>query len=194
MAAPRDQARAMTSFSGRRAGWIGIVVLAGMMGLQAQASQRASTPPAKATPTAEYQPIVQRNCIGCHNQRAKVGGLMLDTADLTTPTSNPELWEKVIRKLRSQSMPPAGSPRPDQAASDGLAESLEQAFDRAAAAHPNPGRMPALHRLNRAEYVNAIRDLLAIDVDEQLLPPDDSGYGFDNIADVLSVSPMLTDR
>jgi hypothetical protein len=187
-----------TSMSGRQAGWIGIIALSAMVGLHAQTPSRGATPATSAakssTAPGDYQPVVQRYCLGCHNQRARVAGLMLDTADLTTPSANAELWEKVIHKLRSQAMPPAGSPRPDAATYNGLAESLEQAIDRAAAAHPNPGQMPALHRLNRAEYVNAIRDLLAIDVDEQLLPPDDSGYGFDNIADVLSVSPMLTER
>ena len=92
-------------------------------------------------------------------------------------------------------MPPQGQPRPDKATVDTLLRRLETSLDRAAAARPNPGRVPAIHRLNRVEYGNAIRDLLALDVDvESLLPPDDSGYGFDNIADVLTVSPLLTER
>ena len=105
-----------------------------------------------------------------------------------------ETWEKVIRKLRVGAMPPQGMPRPDKAATDGLASFLETSLDRAYAANPNPGRA-TMHRLNRAEYANAIRDLLALDVDATaLLPPDDESSGFDNIADVLKVSPSLMER
>ncbi len=119
---------------------------------------------------------------------------MLDKADLATVAQRGDVWEKVIRKLRSGAMPPLGLPRPDAAVSNAFAASLESTLDRAAAAQPNPGR-PLLHRLNRAEYANAIRDLLALDVDvNSLLPPDDSSHGFDNIADVLGVSPALLDR
>ncbi len=106
-----------------------------------------------------------------------------------------ELWEKVVRKLRTRAMPPPGRLRPDDAEYERLATRLETAIDSIAATDSNPGRRPAVHRLNRAEYANAIRDLLALEIDAQSLPPaDDSGYGFDNIADVLSVSPMLTER
>src|SRR5690242_14255694 len=95
-----------TSMSGRQAGWIGIIALAAMVGLQAQTPSRGATPAAAAvtssTTAGDYQPVVQRYCLGCHNQRAKVAGLILDTADLSSPSANPELWEKVIRKLRSQ--------------------------------------------------------------------------------------------
>jgi hypothetical protein len=105
-----------------------------------------------------------------------------------------ELWEKVIRKLRAGVMPPAGSPRPDQAALQDFTLWLEGELDRAAAANPNPGR-PLIHRLNRTEYANAIHDLLDLDVDAAtLLPPDDSAYGFDNISDALGVSPLLQER
>ena len=119
---------------------------------------------------------------------------MLDKADVSVPTANPELWEKVIRKVRTSAMPPAGVPRPDKASNDGFANYLENSLDRAATAKPNPGR-PAVHRLNRSEYANAVRDLLGMDISSidipSLLPTDDSGYGFDNIGDVLSVSPLL---
>ena len=100
-----------------------------------------------------------------------------------------ETWEKVIRKLRVGAMPPQGMPRPDKATADGLASYLETSLDRAYAANPNPGRA-TMHRLNRAEYANAIRDLLALDIDATaLLPPDDESSGFDNIADVLRCRP-----
>src|SRR5262249_28385567 len=109
-------------------------------------------------------------------------------------SASAEVWEKVVKKLRSQAMPPAASPHPDKAASDAMVEWLETSLDRAAAARPNPGR-PVVPRLNRGEYTNAIHDLLALDIDgRSLLPADDSGYGFDNIADVLSVSPALLER
>jgi len=104
--------------------------------------------------------------------------------------ANPERWEKVVQKLRSRSMPPAQSPRPDDATYDGLATWLEAGLDRVAVARPNPAR-PLLHRMNRAEYRNAIRDLLALDVDVSTLPADDATYGFDNIADALGTSPLL---
>jgi hypothetical protein len=119
---------------------------------------------------------------------------MLDTLDLTKIADSAETWEKVVRKLRTGTMPPQPSRRPDHATYESLISWLEADLDRAAAARPNPGR-PLLHRLNRAEYANAIHDLLALDVDgASLLPPDDSAYGFDNISDVLGVSPSLQER
>ena len=142
----------------------------------------------------EDRALVEKYCVTCHNQRAKTAGLMLDTLDLGSPAAGAEVWEKVIRKVRGGLMPPVGMPRPDKAALAGFASYLETAIDKAAAAHPNPGR-PVLHRLNRSEYGNAIRDLLALDVDvASLLPPDEEAYGFDNIADVLGVSPALMER
>jgi len=138
--------------------------------------------------------VINKYCAACHNDKMKSGGLSLAAADLANVAANAETWEKVIRKLRTGSMPPQGVPHPDQAASDGLAKYLEDSLDRAAAANPNPGRA-AMHRLNRAEYANAIRDLLALDVDSTaLLPPDDESSGFDNIADVLRMSPSLMER
>jgi hypothetical protein len=119
---------------------------------------------------------------------------VLDEVNLSAVAANGEMWEKVIRKLRAGAMPPAGMPRPDAAAHDALVSFLEDALDRAAANRPHPGR-PSPHRLNRAEYANAVRDLLALNVDPAgLLPPDDSADGFDNNADVLSVSPVLLER
>jgi hypothetical protein len=130
-------------------------------------------------------------CVTCHNARLKTAGLTLDKMDLAAVPASAEVWEKVVRKLRAGAMPPAGARRPDQAIADGMVTWLETTLDAAGAAAPNPGR-PVVHRLNRAEYANAVRDLLALDVDTAvLLPPDDSSQGFDNIADVLGVSPAL---
>ncbi len=104
------------------------------------------------------------------------------------------VWEKAIKKIRVGMMPPQGAPQPDPATRGALVSWLTTSLDRAGAAKPNPGR-PVLHRLNRAEYANAVRDLLALDVDPStLLPPDDSAYGFDNVGDVLGVSPVLLER
>src|SRR6185312_16978726 len=128
------------------------------------------------------------------NDRAKVAGVTFDKADPSNPAADPELWERAIRKLRSGAMPPAGSPRPAKAEDNAVVSALQSDLDRAAAAKPDPGRY-LLHRLNRTEYGNAIRDLLALDIDvASLLPPDDESYGFDNIADVLGVSPGLLEQ
>jgi hypothetical protein len=119
------------------------------------------------------------------------GGLLLDQLDVAQPGRNPETWEKVVRKVRTGMMPPSGAPRPDRATLDRFASHVEDALDRAAASSPNPGA-PGLHRLNRTEYANAVRDLLDLPVDAAtLLPGDDSSEGFDNIASVLGVSPAL---
>jgi mono/diheme cytochrome c family protein len=143
---------------------------------------------------ADFQPLVSQYCATCHNQRLQTGGLVLDPAAVTAPAANVEVWEKVTRKLRAGLMPPPGSPRPAPAVLDAFAGWLEGELDRAAARSPNPGR-PMLHRLNRSEYANAIRDLLSIEVDPAvLLPPDDSAFGFDNVSDVLGVSPSLQER
>ena len=148
----------------------------------------AAKVPAAAAPSAA---LLTQYCVTCHNARAKAGGLTLDPADLTQAERHAETWEKVIRKLQTGMMPPSGAPRPARPAVDAFVSALQTQIDRAAAAQPFAGT-PALHRLNRAEYANAIRDLLALDVDAaSLLPPDDSAAGFDNIADVLGVSPAL---
>jgi Protein of unknown function (DUF1592)/Protein of unknown function (DUF1588)/Protein of unknown function (DUF1585)/Protein of unknown function (DUF1587)/Protein of unknown function (DUF1595)/Planctomycete cytochrome C len=138
--------------------------------------------------------VLDKYCVVCHNQRAKTAGLMLDTLDLAHVSDRAEIWEKVVRKLRTGAMPPVGMPRPDNALADSTASWLEEQLDRAALEHPNPGR-PTLHRLNRAEYHNAVRDLLALDIDAaSLLPADNAGYGFDNNADALTSSAALTER
>jgi Protein of unknown function (DUF1592)/Protein of unknown function (DUF1588)/Protein of unknown function (DUF1585)/Protein of unknown function (DUF1587)/Protein of unknown function (DUF1595)/Planctomycete cytochrome C len=138
--------------------------------------------------------LINQYCVTCHSERLKTGNLVLERLDPSRAEDNSEIWEKVIRKLRAGLMPPAGAPRPDRATLDRFAANLEIRIDTASAPHPNPGAT-ALHRLNRNEYGNAIRDLLALDVDvSSLLPADDSAEGFDNVADVLRVSPSLMDR
>ncbi len=146
-------------------------------------------------PATENAALVNTYCVTCHNDRLKTAGLSLQSVALTNVPEHAQIWEKVVRKLRTGEMPPATvRARPDPKAAEALAASLETTLDRAAVSHPNPGRAP-VHRLNRAEYSNAIRDLLAVDVRPgEWLPVDDSGYGFDNIAAVLSTSPALLDR
>jgi mono/diheme cytochrome c family protein len=144
-----------------------------------------------ASGQSDARAVVQRYCVTCHNTRTKAGGLLLDQLDAGQPEQHPEIFEKVVRKLRTGMMPPSGAPRPDRATLDRLATAVETALDRAAALAPNPGA-PALHRLNRAEYAKAVRDLLDLPIDATaMLPGDDSSDGFDNIANVLSVSPAL---
>jgi len=149
------------------------------------------------TPSAppEYASLISTYCVTCHNDRLKTAGLTLQTLGLANVPEHAPVWENVARKLRSGEMPPATvRSRPDAQLANALATYLETTLDRAAVVRPNPGRAP-VHRLNRAEYSNAIRDLLAVDVRPgEWLPVDDSGYGFDNIAAVLSTSPALLDR
>jgi len=153
----------------------------------------ASVVHAQQSPSPQ-RALLDRYCVTCHNEKAKTAGLMLDKLDVTHPGDHPEIWEKVVRKVRAGMMPPSGMPRPERAQLDAFATKLETELDRAAALKPNPGS-PGLHRLNRVEYANAIRDLLALDVDATtLLPADDSSEGFDNIADALAVSPALVER
>jgi hypothetical protein len=140
------------------------------------------------------QAVLDKYCLTCHNEKLRTGGLSLQDADLSRVPAAAETWEKVIRKLRTGSMPPQGMPRPDATTLNDLASFLETSLDRSAAANFNPGRA-SMHRLNRAEYANAVRDLLALDIDATaLLPPDDESSGFDNIAEVLRMSPSLMER
>jgi len=164
-----------------------VVTAASVMGVSQTPAPKAPA----AAPAAPSAALLTQYCVTCHNARAKAGGLTLDAAELTEVERHAETWEKVIRKLQTGMMPPSGSPRPARAAIDTFVTALQTRIDRAAAAQPFAGA-PALHRLNRAEYGNAVRDLLALDVDASaLLPPDDSAAGFDNNADVLGVSPAL---
>lgn len=140
--------------------------------------------------------LVGKFCVGCHNARLKTGGIVLEGLDPAGVGTHADVWEKVARKVRAGSMPPVGVPRPDDATFTAFVDTLEKDLDRASATNVNPGRRPSVHRLNRAEYRNAISDLLALDVDvHALLPGDDADrHGFDNMADVLTVSPSLVER
>ena len=138
--------------------------------------------------------LLKQYCVSCHSEKLKTAGVVLENRDLSKVPADAQVWEKVVRKLRAGEMPPQGLPRPDKAATDGLATWLETTLDTAAAANVNPGRT-LIHRLNRTEYANAIKDLLTLDVDVSgLLPPDDSADGFDNIAQMLTISPVLLER
>jgi hypothetical protein len=150
--------------------------------------------PISAQTSAGESALLDKYCVTCHNDKLRTGGLSLQAANLNDVPKNAETWEKVIRKLHVGAMPPQGLPRPDKPSLDGLAAFLETSLDRAAVAQPNPGRA-TMHRLNRSEYANSIHDLLGLDIDATaLLPPDDESSGFDNIADVLRVSPSLMER
>ncbi|HEV8394420.1 MAG TPA: DUF1592 domain-containing protein [Vicinamibacterales bacterium] len=151
----------------------------------------ARPPAPAAAPAADLKATLDTYCVTCHNQRLKTGGLSLDAVSVADAPAHAEIWEKVIRKVRGGMMPPAGVPRPAADARTALVSWLETTLDRAALASPNPGR-PLAHRLNRAEYANAIRDLLDLRIEAStMLPADDSSGGFDNNADVLGVSPVL---
>ena len=160
--------------------------------------------PSPATPTQQISPssastsperaLVNRYCVSCHNERLKTADLRLDNVNIDDLGSGAAVWEKVVRKLRAGRMPPKGRPRPDKGTNDAFVAWLETGLDRAAAAAPNPGRLVP-HRLNRVEYTNAIRDLLHLEIDgTSLLPADDAGFGFDNIGDVLTITPALLER
>jgi len=155
----------------------------------------AAPVPAQNAPTAnDHKQTLQLYCVGCHSGPTPFAGLSLEPLDFANLEDNGIIWEKMVRKLRDRQMPPAGMPRPDDATMQALISYVETGRDRLSETKPNPGRT-TLHRLNRTEYANVIRDLLALDIDvNDLLPADDIGYGFDNIGDVLSVSPFLMER
>src|SRR5262245_13171079 len=168
------------------------VLLACGLTLRSAASQQQTRVAANAV--APYRALLDQYCVTCHNERAKTAGLMLDKMDLTQIGAGAETWEKVIRKLRGGMMPPTGRPRPAGNDIDNFVSWLETSLDRAGTAKPNPGRA-SIHRLNRTEYGNAIRDLLSLEIDvNELLPADDESNGFDNIADVLKLSPSLLEQ
>ena len=145
-------------------------------------------------PAAPDRAVINQYCVGCHNSNVKTAGLALDTVSAESIAKHPEVWEKVVRKLRPRYMPPAGLPRPDEKTYQTLISSLESSLDSASAAKPNPGRTDTFRRLNRTEYQNAIRDLLSVDVDVTgLLPGDEAGHGFDNVT-VGDLSPALLER
>src|ERR1035437_10633027 len=158
--------------------WSGLTILSGT----AAVAQTSALP---------SRTLVNQYCVVCHNDKLKSGGFPFTKFDLVHPEQTADQAEKVIRKVRAGLMPPPGLPRPDTTQMKGFAATLEASIDQAAAAHPNPGRH-ALHRLNRTEYANSVRDLLGVDADvTSLLPADDMSHGFDKMADVLSISPAL---
>ena len=139
--------------------------------------------------------VLEQYCLACHSEQVRSGGLSLEAVDVADVPSAGETWEKVVRKMNAGMMPPPGMPRPDAVTQRGFVSWLEDELDRAALANPDPGRTETFHRLNRTEYKNAIRDLLVLDIAvDELLPPDDSGYGFDNNAGVLRLSQSLMER
>ena len=147
------------------------------------------------TSPERYRAVLDRYCVTCHNERLRTANLVLDQANLEQIGAGAEVWEKVLLKLHAREMPPLGRPRPDDATYEAFASWLADGLDRAARARPNPGRTAAVHRLNRAEYTNAVRDLLAVHLDgRSLLPADDASYGFDNIGDGLTMSQPLLER
>src|SRR5437773_2370369 len=169
--------------------------LAALSTVQMSARVRSQGRDAAAAPRA----VLDQYCVTCHNQRLRTGGVALDGVDVARPGDHAELWERVIAKLRAGSMPPPGRPRPDASTYRAVASWLEAEIDRAWAASPNPGRIGAVHRLNRTEYSNAIRDLFALDLGsvdvKALLPGDETADGsFDNFADSLSISTAHLER
>ncbi|HYZ82954.1 MAG TPA: DUF1587 domain-containing protein, partial [Bryobacteraceae bacterium] len=157
------------------------------------ASVLSAQAPTPVTPEAA-QGLLRKYCAGCHSDKVKTAGVSLDAVHADAVAAGAPVWEKVLRKVRTGEMPPLNLPRPDAATISEFVKWSERELDKSAEAKPNPGA-PAIHRLNRAEYSNAIRDLLGLDLDHSAsLPADDSGYGFDNIGDVLTVSPLLMEK
>src|SRR5262245_43170466 len=177
---------------------IGVWIAVAWSGVQTSAPSQvgADLKVGPSEPAPDIKAVLGKYCITCHSQRLRTGGLSLEGIDATNPAAQPDVWERVIAKLRAKAMPPAGMPRPDAPTYYAVATTLETAIDRAWAAHPNPGRIGAVHRLNRVEYNNAIRDLFALDVDvTPELPGDETADGsFDNFADVLSISTAHLER
>jgi mono/diheme cytochrome c family protein len=177
---------------------VAMVLLTTAAPLQRLRAAPRRAPVTSASSSASARVLLDKYCVGCHNQRVKSGKLALDSVDLAAVHRDAEVWERVIRKLSTGAMPPPGRPRPDQESSDALSTWLASEIDRRALQTANPGRTDTFHRLNRAEYQNAVRDVLAVDVDATtLLPADDSAgskHAFDNTAEVLSVSPTLVER
>src|SRR5262249_24296207 len=164
-----------------------LTITAGISGhVQAVGQQRPASLPVRsshASAASSLRVILYRYCVTCHNEKLKTAGLMLDALDISNVGVEPQIWEKVVRKLRAGMMPPPGRPRPDTATSHALVSWLEEELDRAAASNPNPGSPDAVRRLNRTEYRNVIRDLLDLDIDvADLLPADDLSSGFDNVS------------
>ena len=173
--------------------WLTVVAVSANQSTSIQ--QKASRAAAAGTGSAtQFRALLDTYCVTCHNARLKTGGLILDSASLNDLTADAVLWEKVIHKLRLGAMPPQGRPQPDATSVTQFIDALEHGLDAAYVTHPNPGRAP-IHRLNRADYANAIRELLDLKIDvTELLPADSASYGFDNVSDTLKVSPLLLSR
>jgi mono/diheme cytochrome c family protein len=175
-----------------------LVVLVGVLTVvgRPDAVRAQEAEPAVGMTAASTREVLDEYCVRCHNDRTRVAGLALDTTDLSHVSTEAETWERVIVKLRAQTMPPAGGPRPDQATYRATASWLETEIDAVALDNADPGRGETFHRLNRAEYQAAVRDLLAVDVDVAALLPADNTYehGFDNNGEMLSISPDLVSR
>jgi len=170
-----------------------VVALSGSYAFQQTSSQQKSSQQ-KSPAISPQRAMLNEYCVTCHNEQLKTAGLMLDKMDVDHVADHADVWEKVILKLRGGMMPPLGNPRPDANAVNAMVSYLETSIDRPATAKAEPGRT-SLHRLNRTEYGNVIRDLLDLDIDvTSLLPADDEANGFDNIADVLRVSPSLLEQ
>ena len=168
----------------------GVLLAAGAVGPAAAAPQSAA--PGEAV--AADQAVIQRYCVTCHNDRLETGGLSLQDVDIADVAAHREVWEKVVRKMRAGAMPPRPRPRPDDATYARVLASIETALDTAADVNPDPGRTATFRRLNRTEYQNAVRDLLALDIDvTAVLPRDDSAFGFDNV-NAGDLSPTLMER
>jgi mono/diheme cytochrome c family protein len=181
-----------TSLYGRAPG---LAKRAAPVAVTVAAPAQSATPAQAAATTVQPRAVLDKYCVTCHNQRLKTGGLALDTIDVNNAGAHAETLEAVVRKLRGGLMPPPGRPRPDAAMQGAFIASLESSLDRAAAARPDPGRTEPMHRLNRAEYRNAVRDLLDVDIDvSAMLPADDTSYGFDNMAGVQRMSATLLER
>lgn len=168
--------------------------IVGLVLFTCAAVSEAEQAPSETSDDPSLQATVHSYCFGCHNDVLMTAGLSLQNADLRNVAGEAEIWEKVLRKLKVRTMPPAGIPRPDLATYDAFADYLETSLDKHASVHPHPGR-PSIRRMNRTEYINALRDLLAVEInDDTILPSDDTMFGFDNIGDVLTLSPLLAEQ
>ncbi len=171
--------------------WVVFRIFAGLIGY---ASVCAAQQPTAPSDPVDYQGTINQYCVGCHNDTLRTAGLSLQGINTTDVGLGAEVWERVLRKLKVRSMPPAGMPRPDLATYESFAAYLETSLDKYGAKHPQPA-FASLRRLNRTEYFNAIRELLAVEInDDTLLPPDDTMYGFDNVGAVLTLSPLLAEQ
>src|SRR5471030_757777 len=200
----------MSPFIGRSGFAVGVLALAGVIGFElfgSAAAQPVSAPaqlasnapvttaaPVSSLTPADHKQMLMQYCTACHNDKLKTAGMSVVPLDANNLQADQATWEKILRRVSLGEMPLRGAPRPPKEKLQAFTDWLAKSLDDQAAAHPNPGRA-TVRRMNRTEYANAVRDLLGLNVDfSKDMPADDAGYGFDNIADVLSVSPTLMDR